>query len=463
MRKFLLSLCVALLSCATFAQYNVIVELIDGTEVRYSAKNVKNIRIEKGDSTQTDEEVVDAATSDFTFFILNDKEAEVISLDFVAATVVNVPAYVRISGKVYTVTSIGSGSFDYSYNPDLTKIKKVVLPNTIKSIGEYAFKGCTSLTSIEIPNSVTEIGEHAFDECHKLTSIVIPNSVTEIGSGAFYECNLTSIVVDKDNKVYDSRENCNALIETASNTLIYGCQNTVIPNSVTEIGEYAFYECYNLTSINIPNSVTEIGSGAFGYCHDLTSINIPNSVTEIGSGAFAWCESLTSIVIPSSVTEIGKRAFGSCTHLTSIVVDKDNKVYDSRENCNALIETASNTLIYGCQNTVIPNSVTEIGNEAFSNCNLTSINIPNSVTEIGEYAFFACNLTSINITNSVTVIGDGAFYYCNLTSIEIPKSVTEIGDGAFYGCYNLKTARVPESLRGKVGNVFPSTCEIEYY
>ena len=277
MKKFLLTMCVALLSVIAFAQYNVIVELIDGTEVRYSAKNVKNIRIEKGDSTQTDEEVVDAATSDFTFFILNDKEAEVISLDFVAATVVNVPAYVRISGKVYTVTSIGSGSFDYSYNPDLTKIKKVVLPNTIKSIGEYAFKGCTSLTSIVIPSSVTEIGKWAFDSC------------------------LTSIVVDKDNKVYDSRENCNALIETASNTLIYGCQNTVIPNSVTEIGSGAFCECYNLTSINIPNSVTTIGDKAFEFCTSLTSIVIPESVTEIGEYAFSHCYDLKTARVPVSL------------------------------------------------------------------------------------------------------------------------------------------------------------------
>ena len=167
--------------------------------------------------------------------------------------------------------------------------------------------------------------------------------------------------------------------------------------SVTSIGERAFYDCSSLTSITIPNSVTSIEYRAFYGCSSLTSITIPNSVTSIGEQAFLYCSSLTSITIPNSVTSIGSSAFNGCSSLTSIIVEKGNSIYDSRENCNAIIETATNTLIAGCQNTTIPNSVTSIGDFAFSGCSsLTSITIPNSVTSIGVCAFRNCSsLTSI--------------------------------------------------------------------
>jgi len=222
--------------------------------------------------------------------------------------------------------------------------------------------------------------------------------------------------------------------------------------AVTSIRGYAFYNCSSLTSIEIPNSVTSIGDAAFEGCSSLTSIEIPNSVTSIGDYAFHSCSSLTSIEIPNSVTSIGYYAFNVCSSLTSIVVAEGNTVYDSRENCNAIIETSSNTLIAGCQNTVIPNSVTSIYG-AFEGCSsLTSIEIPNSVTSIGDYAFNSCSsLTSIEIPNSVTYIGDAAFSYCSsLTSIEIPNSVTSIGYGTFYGCERLRVIKcyaedVPET------------------
>ena len=161
--------------------------------------------------------------------------------------------------------------------------------------------------------SVTSIGEKAFFYCSDLTSITIPNSVTSIGNGAFRQCSsLTSIVVDEGNTHYDSRNNCNALIETSSNKLIAGCINTIIPNSVTSIEEWAFNGCSGLTSITIPNSVTSIGNNAFYCCYGLTSITIPNSVTSIGDGAFYYCSGLTSITIPNSVTSIGDGAFYDC-------------------------------------------------------------------------------------------------------------------------------------------------------
>ena len=381
-----------------------------------------------------------------------------------------------------SVTSIGKSAF-YS----CTNLTDVVIGNSVTSIGSQAFGNCYNLTSIVIPNSVTGIGYEAFYCCNNLTSIEIPNSVTSIGQSAFKGCSsLTRIVVDTNNNIYDSRNGCNAIIETATNALITGCQNTIIPKSVTSIKQRAFEDCSGLISIEIPNSVTWIGDYAFSDCTSLNSIEIPNSVTSIGDRAFSNCTALTSVVwnavkcsdfkvshspfdgcsnitsilfrdnvehipanlcygllsltgfeIPNSVTSIGHCAFYGCNSLMSIIVEAGNPKYDSREGCNAILETASNTLVLGCKNSKIPNSVISIGNSAFESCiELTSIEIPNSVTSIGDYAFSGCyGLTSVVIGNSVTNIGDKAFEWCSsLTSIEIPNSVTSIGDFAFWWC-----------------------------
>ena len=240
-----------------------------------------------------------------------------------------------------------------------SRMAGVTIPNTVVTIGSGAFATCLGLTSLEIPNSVITIESSAFQSCTGLTEVEIPNSVTTIGGGAFSSCS--------------------------------GLTSVTIGNSVTTIGNDAFSYCYSLANVAIGSSVTHIGTFAFSHCSQLTSLEIPNSVTTIDKDAFSYCTALTSVTIPSSVTTIGKYVFTSCYNLTSMTVASGNTTFDSRDNCNAIIETSSNTLLYGCKNTVIPNTVTAIGDGAFDYCTgLTSMEIPNSVTSIGINAFAYC-------------------------------------------------------------------------
>ena len=267
----------------------------------------------------------------------------------------------------------------YSIGFQSPYVEEVVLPTTITSIDNDAFYDCTNLKKVNIPNSVTSIGSSAFSGCTGLTSITIPDSITSIGSSAFSECTgLTSIT---------------------------------IPDSITIINRETFFGCADLTSVIIPNTVTKISYAAFSNCSGLTNITIPNSVTIIENYAFSNCSGLTSITIPNGVISIGYYAFGRCSGLTSIRVDENNTVYDSRDNCNAVIEKNTNKLVFGCKNTTIPNNVTSIGESAFSSCSgLTNITIPDSVTSIGNSAFYECTgLTSIMIPSSVTSIDGWAF------------------------------------------------------
>ena len=309
-----------------------------------------------------------------------------------------------------SLTSIGPNAFR-----DCTGLKSITIPNSVTSIENAAFCDCTGLTSITIPNSVTSIKANAFSGCTALTSITIPNSVTSIGSCAF------------DNTAWYSKQSDGVVY---AGKVLYKYKGTMpawtsisVKAGTLGIAGRAFYKCTGLTSVIIPNSVTNIGDDAFYNC-GFTSIVIPNSVTSIGDNAFYACKSLKSVTIPSSVTSIGRDAFYNCEGLTSIE---------------------------------IPGSVKSIEDWAFGYCDgLTSVTIGDGVTNIGSSAFAYCNgLKSVIIGNAVTRIGDRAFYSCDgLTSLEIPNSVTKIGSDAFCGCDGLKSITIPGSVKSIGSNAF---------
>ena len=354
---------------------------------------------------------------------------------------------VKTYGDLRYVNSDSDGNGIYYYiaiidcNESVTKIE---IPAEIEDIPvveieSSAFNGCANLTSIIIPDSITSIGDFAFENCSGLTSITIPDSVTSIGDHAFYNCSsLTSITVSENNKYFSS---LNGVLFNKDKTELV---TYLIGNERTE---YA-----------IPDSVTSIGDRAFYKCSSLTSIIIPDSVTSIGDHAFYNCSSLTSITIPDSVTSIGDHAFYNC--LTSITVSENNKYFSS---LNGVLfnkdKTELITYPIGNERTeyTIPDSVTSIGNFIFYNCSsLTSITIPDSVASIGNSAFYNCSsLTNIKLPDVIDIISGNTFRDCSsLLNIIIPDSVTSIKECAFYNCSNLTSITIPDSVASIENSAF---------
>lgn len=370
-------------------------------------------------------------------------------------------SHYQLEGNQFNVgaTTFGPAIISHTFSNGTGTI---ICNGAITQIGKDAFSNCHSLTSIDIPNSVRTIDLNAFLNCTSLTSVKVnwtdAQSIIPINSGVFEGIakgagpqGATLYVpvgtIDLYKQANGWKDFGNIMVNP--NTITYKA-SAKLPGyeGSLDVGKTTFgpaiisHEFSNGTgTIICAGEITKIGKNAFYNCSALTSIEIPNSVTTIGKQAFYRCSGLTSITIPQSVTTIEEQAFeGSSTGLTSIVVAGDNPKYDSRDNCNAIIEKATNTLILGCKHTKIPNNITTIGRSAFDGCyDLKDITIPNSVTTIGRSAFWECkNLTSITIPNSVTTIGINAFCLSGLTSITIPASVKEINEHAFWDCPNLE-------------------------
>lgn len=469
------------------------------------------------------------------------------------------------------------------------KLENIVLPNSITTIGNFAFYLCVGLSSINIPNSVKTIGDFAFSTTG-IKELYIPESVISIGVGITEGCNeLSTINVSKANRCYDSRDESNSIIETASNKLVSGCKTTIIPNTVEHIGDWAFSKIKEMSSINIPSSVLSIGAHAFYYCEGLKSVHIvdleawlnikfildseganepgdsnplcwgrnlylngsliedliiPNSVSKINDYQFFHCN-LKSVVIPNTVLYIGKSAFENCNlnnveiansvtdidsraffrnnidcinlpnslirvgdqafeesglrelsipssviqvgdrgfshcdikslvipktltqigsaafvgnyNLSSILVEDGNESYDSRDNCNAIIETTNNKLILGCSTTIIPPSVVTIGVSAYEGCSyMKDVSIPNTVKSIEDSAFKWCSeISNIIIPNSISIISSNCFESClNLASIDLPNSITKIEPYSFSGCRSLNIIKIPKSVSSIADGAF---------
>ena len=406
------------------------------------------------------------------------------------------------------ITNLGSV---FKYNKNITSFEELRYFTALTSIAENAFGDCNKLVSITIPRKVSSIHYGAFSSCRNLTEIsvvgentiydsrdncnaiirisdntfilgcknsVIPNTVTAIADNAFEAGSITdailpasvtsigrynfkgssSIIVADDNPVYDSRDNCNAIISTSEKTLIAGCKNTVIPNSVTAIADYAFYGC-GIVSVTIPGNVMSIGGQAFKNCTQMTSVTIENGVKSIGGHAFGGCTSLRSIHIPSSVNSIvGQCLFAGSYQLASITIADGNAYYDSRDNCNAIIRKADNTLITGCSSTKIPSSVVRIDQEAFHSVQFpfnSTFHIPYGVSSIGIYAFAWGGLKDVSIPESVTIIESNAFSYGLLSSVRVESATPIATQGNVFSGNPLNKLYVPKGSKAAYENTSP--------
>ena len=295
-------------------------------------------------------------------------------------------------------------------------VKKIVIGEGVKDIGNCAFRGCENATDVVIPESVSDIGVMAFYGCKTIPGVSIPSSVTDISSNAFSGC-------------------C-------------ALKNIVLSNGLAFIGSYAFYDT-GITEIVIPDSVTSIGNYAFSYCSNLTSVVIPDGVISLGAYVFD-SSAVASISIGKDLADITYDSFGECSNLTSVSIDPENATYSSEGNC--FIKKSTKTLLIGFADSVIPRdgSVTVIGRKAFyKQTGLAGpVSIPDAVTRIEPYAFFGCTLvTDVMLGSGVKEIGEHAFDGCtSLAFVSFPEGIETIGDYAYYNCALLGDLYIPGSI-----------------
>lgn len=385
-------------------------------------------------------------------------------------------------------------------------------PQGILYIGKvaYAYIGKEEMpehTVLSLKDGTTEITGLAFSDCPNLEKVIIPKSTKRVEKYAFAKCpNLYSITVEEGNPYLDSRNTCNAVLNTSTDALLFGCKNTIIPNDCKSVEEGAFYGCTGLENIAFGDQVEFVGNSAFQGCTALTSIHFGEAVKTLGrrgKTVFGGCKNVESIHIGKSMSELTGYMFSDFVNLNYITVSQDNEMYDSRNNCNAIINKETKQLIKGCGNTVIPNGVVEVARESFyKNQKIEEITIPNSVEKIDYNAFTSCpnlksvfigtglkELSGINpfdptlaaisidagnktydsrsncnaiiekstsiltfaftntvIPNSVLGIGSYAYYQMKIKSITIPDRVKSIGFYAFVGCSELESIVIGSSV-----------------
>ena len=419
-------------------------------------------------------------TSDQSWLAITGITNGVVSFSF-TATATNRTGHILLLGVSVPIIqepfsySVNNGTVIITGYNDNGPVGNMVIPPTISgypvtAIGEAAFQNCSGLTGVTIPNSVTSIGAWAFADSFSLTNVVIGSGVTNITDGAFIDCPvLINFAVDSANLNYTSaggvlfNKSMTTLIQfpearsksyVLSNSVTMigtgafagsGLTNVVIPNSVTNIGLWAFEDCLGLTNLTIPNGVISIDDQAFAGCTGLTNVTVPNSVITIGDSAFSDCSGVTSLTMGTNIASIGSSAFFGCSGVGSLTFGANfvNIGGSAFESCNQMT------------NVVIPNG--NIGGSAFQYCYLLrSVAIGNG--NIGSFAFSDCyGLQSVAIGNGVISIGSSAFQNCGpLLSVVIPDSVTSIGSAAFDGCLSLRSVSVGKNVTNLSLSMFPN-------